>query len=250
MNNAKLIVLEGLDGSGKSTQIEIIKEYFKEKNLTYAYVHFPIYGHNEASSVIAAYLRGEYGDINKVDPIFVANMYAMDRFLYLPELKKQILENDVVLLDRYVFSNMAYQGAKHNNVSQSKIMRDWINEFEFGFLELPYPDINIFFDVPIETIEKRLLEKRDGNDREYLNGKSDIHEADIEFQRRVRDNYFVLDNYSNFKIVQCGKLEVTPESKEGNIIIYSPEEIFKVYEEKLNEILYYKIKNKIIEKHV
>ena len=229
MENGKLIVLEGCDASGKSTQIKLIKKYFEKNNLKYTYIHFPIYGHNEASSVIAAYLRGEYGDIDKVDPIFVANMYAMDRFLYLPELQKQMLENDVVLLDRYVFSNMAYQGAKHNTESQAQIMRDWINEFEFGFLELPYPDLNIFFDVPIKTIEKRLLEKRDGNDREYLNGKSDIHETNIEFQKRVRENYLALTLYSNYTIIEVETL--------------LPEEIFEIYKETLNEILYYKIKN-------
>src|ERR1035437_6022523 len=113
MYKAKLVVLEGLDSSGKSTQCELIKKYFEEKKYKYSFIHFPAYENNEASKVIAAYLRGEYGDIDKVNPIFIANMYAMDRFLYLSELQKHLVEDDVVLLDRYVFSNMAYQGAKY-----------------------------------------------------------------------------------------------------------------------------------------
>lgn len=168
MESAKLICLESLDGGGKTTQCKLIQKYFIDNDLKYEYLHFPIYGHNEFSNVIAAYLRGEYGNINEVDPIFVANIYAMDRFLYLPTLQKQLSENDVVLLDRYVFSNMAYQGAKYTTEAQAQIMRDWINEFEFGFLELPYPDLNIFFDAPIELIKKRLEEKREGEDRKYL----------------------------------------------------------------------------------
>ena len=222
----KLIVTEGCDASGKSTQIEIIKKYFEKEKIKYAYVHFPIYGNNEASNVISAYLRGEFGNINEVNPIFVANIYAMDRYLYLPTLQKQLIENDVVLLDRYVFSNMAFQGAKYTNETQSKIMRDWINEFEFGFLELPYPDLNIFFDVPIENIEYRLTNKRDGDDRNYLNGKADIHEADIEFQSRVRDNYIALESFQNYKIIST-------ENK-------NPEEIFKLYQNHLDLILYTK----------
>ena len=230
--NAKLIVLEGLDGAGKSTQIELIKKYFEEHNLKYAFVHYPIYGDNEASSVIAAYLRGEYGKIDEVDPVFVANMYAMDRFLHLPKLTQLMAENDVVLLDRYVFSNMAFQGAKHKNPTQQSILREWIYELEFGFLELPWPDLNIFFDVPIEEIEKRLTD-RVGDNREYLEGKVDIHEADLEFQKRVRTNYLALEDYPNFVITKC-----VAEFESMETIQLSPEQIFKNYEDILNFVLF------------
>lgn len=219
----KLIVLSGLDGSGKSTQVKLVKKFFEDNDIKYAYVHFPIYGHNEASAVISAYLRGEYGGINDVNPIFVANMYAMDRYLYLPTLQKLLIENEVVLLDRYVHCNMAYQGAKYDNETQSQIMRDWINEFEFGFLELPYPDLTVFFDVPTESIEKRLEEKREGNDRDYLNGKSDIHEADMSFQRKVRENYLALNTYQSFLIVPCEQ--------------DTPDQIFTKYVEDLKKAL-------------
>lgn len=227
MSDAKIIVLEGLDGSGKSTQIELIKKYFEDHGLTYAYLHFPIYNHNEASKVIAAYLRGEFGNINEVDPVFVANIYAMDRYLYLPTLQKQISENDVILLDRYVFSNMAFQGAKYTTGAQSSIIRDWINEFEFGFLELPYPDLNIFFDVPLEFIKERLNIREEGDTREYLNGKKDIHEGDFEFQKRVRENYLELKDYQGFKIIPTE--------------LMTPEEIFNKYQKYLDNVLFNKI---------
>jgi len=227
MDDSKLIVLEGLDGSGKSTQIDLIKKYFEKNNLTYEYIHFPIYTENESGGVIAAYLRGEYGDINAVDPVFVANIMAMNRFQYLPQLQRYLQDNDVVLLDRYVFSNMAYQGAKYDTETQAQIMRDWINEFEFGFLELPYPDLNIFFDVSIESIEKRLEEKREGDDRTYLNGKIDIHEKDIEFQKRVRENYLKLKNYQGYKIIATESM--------------NPEEIFNKYKNNIDLLLFNKI---------
>jgi len=223
MFNAKLIVCESLDGGGKTTQCNLIKKYFEKHKYKYFYLHFPRYGHNEASNAIAAYLRGEYGDINKVNPVFVANIYAMDRFLYLPELQKQLGDNDVVLLDRYVFSNMAYQGAKYDTETQANIIHEWIDEFEFGFLELPYPDLNIFFDVPIEIIEERLNETREGDDRDYLNGKKDIHEKDIEYQKKVRENYIALRNYENFEIIETSNL--------------SSEDVFKKYEKLLDKIM-------------
>lgn len=220
---AKLIVLSGLDASGKSTQVNLVKKFFEDNGIKYAYVHFPIYGHNEASAVVAAYLRGEYGDIKQVNPIFVANIYAMDRYLYLPTLQKLLVENDVVLLDRYVHCNMAYQGAKYDSETQAQIMRDWINEFEFGFLELPYPNLTVFFDVPMESIKERLEEKRDGNDRDYLNGKSDIHEADIKFQEKVRQNYLALRNYQSYLVIPCDH--------------DTPEQIFTKYVEDIKKAL-------------
>ena len=223
MFNAKLIVLEGLDASGKSTQVELIKKYFEKNNYKYSFIHFPIYGHNEASNSIASYLRGEYGDIDSVNPVFVANIYAMDRFLYLPELQKQLNDNDVVLLDRYVFSNMAFQGAKYNTETQSNIIREWIDEFEFGFLELPYPDLNVYFDVPIEIIQKRLKENRTGTDRGYLKGHVDIHEKNIEFQKRVRENYLALKGYDNFEIIETNDL--------------MPEQIFEKYQYMIDKLM-------------
>jgi dTMP kinase len=231
MSTQNLIVLEGLDGAGKSTQINLIKKYFEEYNLKYEYIHFPKYEHNEYGKIISAFLRGEYGNIDEVDPIFVANIYAMDRYLYLPTLQKQLIENDVVLLDRYVFSNMAYQGAKYDNDTQSQIIRDWINEFEFGFLELPYPNLTIFFDVPIDAIEQRLNNKREGTDRKYLNGKTDIHEKDIQFQKKVRDNYLMLKNYTDYHIIDC-----TTEISKNFFRLDDPEELFNKYKNLLNNL--------------
>jgi dTMP kinase len=236
MFNAKLIVIEGLDGAGKSTQIQLIKKYLEKHNYKYEYVHFPT-NNNEAGKVVSAYLRGELGEIDKVDPIFVANIYAMDRFLYLPKLQKQLNDNEVVLLDRYVFSNMAYQGAKHESETQSQIIREWIDDYEFGFLELPYPDLNLFFDVPIDLIEERLKQKREGDDRNYLNGKSDIHETNLNFQRKVRENYLALKNYDNFKIIECASTFIIEGTLLPMIKSLTEEEIFAKYEKDLDKLM-------------
>jgi dTMP kinase len=226
----KLIVLEGTDGAGKSTQTELVKKYLELNSLKYEYFHFPMYGHNEFSEVIAKFLRGEFGGVDDVDPYFVANIYAMDRFMFLPELNRAIEENDVVLLDRYVFSNLAYQGAKLEG-AESQIIKNWIHSFEFGFLKLPYPDINIFFDVPMEIVKERLDGKRAGEDRDYLNGKQDIHEADLDFQSRVRDNYLGLVGATNYKIVQCAQ-------KSGpSWVVFNPDYLFENYKKDLDYVL-------------
>jgi len=231
----KLIVLEGNDGSGKSTQVELVKKYLEEKSLKYKFFHFPMYGHNEFSEVIAKFLRGEFGGVDDVDPYFVANIYAMDRFMFLPDLEKAIAENDVVLLDRYVFSNLAFQGAKKDG-KESDLIKNWIYELEFKFLKLPYPDLSIFFDVPMDIVKERLGNKREGSDRDYLQGKRDIHEADLGFQNRVRDNYLSLVGSANYQIVQCATQLGEAGNQEWSV--FPPEELFKLYKGSLDYIIF------------
>jgi dTMP kinase len=236
MAKGKLLVTEGLDSSGKSTQVKLIKEYFNNNNLKHVHYHFPMYGHNQFSTIIANYLKGDFGNIDEVDPLFVANIYAMDRFRFLPELEKSLEENDVVLLDRYVYSNIAYQCAKYNKPDDILKMKNWIFEFEFGFLKLPYPDLNIFLNVSIEVIKKRLKEQRIGKDRDYLQGKQDIHEANLEFQEKVKENYEnFMENATNCIIVNCA-YEVGYKTSHDWIVL-SPEELFNSYKKYLDNII-------------
>ena len=103
---------------------------------------------------------------------------------------KQVLDQGGnILLDRYVYSNIAYQCAKLPDAEQAAALREWIFQTEYGNFELPKPDLNIFLDVPIAFVESKLKSQRGGADREYLEGAQDIHEADIEFQKRVREIY-------------------------------------------------------------
>jgi len=228
----KLIVLESCDGGGKSTQIKIIQDYLIQKGLKSTYIHFPMYGHNEFSTVIAKFLRGDFGGIDDVDPYFAANIYAMDRFLYLPKLLQKLEDNDVVLLDRYVFSNIAFQGAKLNDGGK---IQDWIDSFEFGFLGLPYPDLTLFLDVPISIVEERLHD-REGEDREYLKGKQDIHEADMSFQAVVRNIYLSLENVKNYHIIKCwGDVLLQGPGGIGRRM-YSTEELFDKYKSLIKNV--------------
>lgn len=221
----KLIVLEGLDSSGKSSQIKLMKEKFESDGKSVKHIHFPMYGYSEYSDMISKFLRGEYGENDEVDPKIVANMYAMDRYMYKNQLLKDLKEFDIIIMDRYVASNIAYQGAKTKNKSELFNMINGIINFEFNFLELPYPDITIFFDVPIKEIENRLNNERLGNDREYLNGKQDIHEKDIDFQNNVRSVYILLEKFiENFIIINAYKGEE----------ILSPENLFNDYKKYLN----------------
>ena len=184
-----LTVLEGLDGAGKSTQVKKLRAYLESLCGNLEYIHFPRYDAPVYGDLISRFLRGDFGSNETVHPQLVALLFAEDRHGAAPQMKQVLEQGGNILLDRYVYSNIAYQCAKLNDADEAAALRDWIFETEYGNFELPKPDLNIFLDVPISFVESKLKSQRGGADRDYLEGAQDIHEADIEFQKRVRDIY-------------------------------------------------------------
>ena len=184
-----LVVLEGLDGAGKSTQVKKLRNYLESLFGSIEYIHFPRYDAPVYGDLISRFLRGDFGDNETVHPQLVALLFAEDRHGAAPGMKEILAKGGTVLLDRYVYSNIAYQCAKVKNETEAEDLRNWIFYTEYGNFELPRPDLNIFLDVPIDFVEQKLKSTRGGEDRDYLEGAQDIHEADIEFQKRVRNIY-------------------------------------------------------------
>ena len=184
-----LIVLEGLDGAGKSTQVKRLKEYLTERCGSLEYIHFPRYEAPVYGDLISRFLRGDFGSNEAVHPQLVALLFAEDRHGAAPVMRKALEEGKTVLLDRYVYSNIAYQCAKLQDLQERRKLRDWIFNTEYGDFDLPEPDLNLFLDVPIGFVEQSLKHQREGQDRNYLSGAQDIHEASIAFQKAVRDMY-------------------------------------------------------------
>jgi dTMP kinase len=200
----KFLVIEGVDGSGKSTQIELIKQYFELKEIRYRYVHFPrtetgIYG-----DLVARFLRGDFGSLSAVDPYLVALIYAGDRKDAADQIRQWLQQGYTVLLDRYVYSNIAFQCAKVEGMDKQQELRDWILNLEYGYHQIPKPDINILLNVPFSFTQKKLTAGREGAERNYLQGMADIHEADLDFQKRVRDMYlWQAETCPDLKIIDC-----------------------------------------------
>lgn len=184
-----MIVLEGLDGAGKSTQVEKLKKYLSEKCSDMEYIHFPRYDAPIYGDLISRFLRGDFGSLDNVHPQLVALLFAEDRHGAAPLIREKLKEGKTVLLDRYVYSNIAYQCAKLKNNDEAEALRKWIVDTEFGAFSEPRPDLNIYLNVPIGFVEHNLTKHRDGDDREYLHGAQDIHESSMEFQKRVQAMY-------------------------------------------------------------
>ena len=232
-----LIVLEGLDGAGKSTQVKRLKEYLTSKEVTLRYLHFPRYDSPLYGELIGKYLRGDFGSIEQVHPQIVALLFALDRMDAAATIKEWLAAGDCVLLDRYVYSNIAYQCSKimmqpqfeENREQLAKDLRDWIFDTEYNKYGIPKPDLNLFLNVPIEFVDSKLKESRNGDDdRDYLNGKEDIHEADIKFQISVREIYLQQTELdANFVKVCC-------EDANGKML--PPAEIFANIKEQVDKL--------------
>ncbi len=213
-----LIVMEGLDGAGKSTQVKQLREYLQKRFSQLEYIHFPRYEAPVYGDLISRFLRGEFGDNSQVHPQLVALLFAEDRHGAAPEMKKALSEGKTILLDRYVYSNIAYQCAKLHDKESKDRLRDWIFNTEYGDFKLPVPDLNLFLDVPISFVEENLTSQRAGDDRSYLDGAKDIHESSIAFQREVREMYLAETRRDKrFLRIDCS---------DANGKMLPPEEIF------------------------
>ncbi len=212
------IVIEGLDGSGKSTQIQLIRDYFSRENISYQYLHFPRTAVEPFGGLVAAFLRGDFGNIGEVHPRLVSLLYAMDRFDAKQVLEDWLDQNTLVLADRYVYSNIAFQCAKIDDPVLRQELSDWIWQLEFEYFKIPKPHLSLYLDVPFSFITNNLTRQRKGADRDYLAGKNDIHEDDLGFQQKVHDVYrWQVRSRKDFIPVNC--------SLSGNKV-KSPGEIF------------------------
>ncbi len=200
----RFVVIEGLDGSGKTTQINLIREHFEAKNIKSQFIHFPRMETGIYGELISRFLRGEMGDIDKVDPYLVALIYAGDRKDAADTLRKWMKEDYLILADRYLYSNIAFQCAKLDNWGEKAALSEWIKYLEYSYNNIPEPDLNLYLNVPFQFTQNSLTGNRAGEDRKYLKGNKDIHEADLSFQEKVKEIYlWQVEENEDFKMIDC-----------------------------------------------
>ena len=210
------IVLEGLDGAGKSTQIRMLRQLVADRGVESEYVHFPRFDSPVYGQLIARFLRGEFGGVQEVDPYLVALIFAGDRADAAPQIRQWLAEGKAVVLDRYVYSNVGFQCAKLPAGEERDRLADWIVNLEFGHNALPRPDLSLFLDVPFAFTERKLSEVREGDDRDYLQGGQDIHEASLQLQQDVRSVYLAsAAKDPSLRVVDCSDASGAMESPEG-----------------------------------
>lgn len=209
--SGKLIVVEGIDGSGKATQTQMLVEYLKDQNISAEQMDFPRYDTNMLGSLIGECLAGEHGDYAHLDPKIGSLLYAADRF----ESKKQIQEwldaGVTVVTDRYVGSNQIHQGGKISDIEQRNVFMDWVDSLEYGVFGLPQPDFTVYLDMDLVVAEKLLEEARSTKD--YLGGAQDAHESDTLHLHNARASAQYAIEKNAWHVVRC-VLDGVLQSKE------------------------------------
>jgi len=180
-----LLAIEGIDGSGKGTQTGLLIEKLRSSGRTAESVSFPRYGRTRSSRLIARYLNGEIGRLDEVSPYQAAAMFALDRLESRNYLEKLLKTHDIVVLDRYVGSNLAYQGARASESQRGELLK-WIYRLEYEMNRMPKPDASFYLDVPPSAAIRHVARKEA---RAYTDRTHDLHEQDLNLLGRVQFGY-------------------------------------------------------------
>lgn len=195
------IMLEGTDGSGKTTQTERLVERLKKEGRDVEMISFPQYG-KPSATMVEAYLNGKLGTAEDVGPYRASILYAVDRYAASPQIYDWLEAGKIVIANRYVASNMGHQGGKIANDTERKKYFDWNYDLEYNIFGIPKPDVNIILHVTPE-ISQQLVDKKD--ERAYLEGKKrDIHEDDLNHLRNAEHAYVqIAQDYPEFTLIEC-----------------------------------------------
>ncbi|MBR5095355.1 MAG: deoxynucleoside kinase [Oscillospiraceae bacterium] len=179
MDKGKLIVLEGIDGSGKSAQYRRLCARLDRDGVAYDHIVFPRYD-QESSALIRMYLNGEFGTRpDDVNAYTASTFFAVDRFAsYKKDWGATYEQGGLFLSDRYTTSNAVHQGCKLPD-EELPAFFEWLSDLEYGKMGLPRPDLVIYLDVDIETSLAR-MRRREAKNHTH----ADIHEKDLDYLRR------------------------------------------------------------------
>lgn len=194
----KLIVIEGTDGSGKSTQFRLMSEHLEKDGVAFKHLVFPRYS-EESSALIRMYLGGQFGSKpTDVNAYSASAFYAVDRFAsYKMDWGQWYEDGGVVISDRYTTSNAVHQASKETGENREKFLQ-WLYDFEYEKMGLPRPDLIIYLDVPTDYTEK-MMRKREQD----TNTSADIHEKDMQYLATCRECGRAAAAFYGWKVIQC-----------------------------------------------
>jgi dTMP kinase len=207
-----LIAIEGIDGAGKGTQAKMLVKNLQGLAMTVETMSFPAYEETEGAKLVARYLNGEFGD---VAPELAAMMFAIDRFENRDQLKLNLESNDAVVLDRYVWSNIAHQTARLKYQPeieehwQRRHFHNWVQTIEFDVFKLPRPSVTVLVDIPVDLAIERIAKK---TARLYTDKAADMHEADHSALRIAADAYRQMAVDHEWIVVSSVKADGTPKT--------------------------------------
>ena len=196
----KLIVIEGLDGSGKSTQIELLRVRLENYGMEIRQIKLPDY-ESPSSSLVKMYLAGQFGDKpGDVNAYAASSFYAVDRYAnFKMKWSQDYYDGKCILADRYATSNAYHQSMKLPEEKWVEYL-NWLEDFEYNKIGIPKPDIVLYLDMPID-ISQKLLRSRN----ERLDAQKDIHEADIDYLKKCRKAALFSCEHYGWRVIPCSR---------------------------------------------
>lgn len=226
----KLIVIDGTDGSGKATQVDLLAKRLISEGKTVKIVDFPEYYKNFFGAFIGHCLSEQYYKFIGVHPKIASVLYAADRWESGEEIKNWLKKGHIVIANRYVSANQIHQGGKIKNTKKRNDFIKWLDEMEYEVFKIPRPDVTLYLSLPIEIVLKLLKDRNSSKmKRAYLKKKKDVHETDVNFLMNSRKSALKLvKEVSNFIKIEC--------AEKGKILS----------REKIHDMVYEKIKKVIL----
>ena len=226
-----IVAFEGLDGSGKGTQSQILSAKMSAKGIDNSLYSFPNYKGTNFGLEVGKYLNGGFGALDEIPPQFPVMLYAMDRFEMKKSIMADIAAGSNIIFDRYVPSNIAHQAVKFPE-NQQKTFSDWVKRLEYNILEMPSPDVIIFLDASPE-IAGKMVEKKDK--RSYTDAAKDIHEENENYMHKVYNMYKKMALEEDWLIMQVtdGENMLSEDIIAKNIIVELARKGFPLNDQKL-----------------
>jgi dTMP kinase len=222
VKKGKFIVIDGTDGSGKATQTKLLIKRLKKEGYKVKAIDFPRYCDNFFGKMIGECLVEKYGNFLAIDPHIASVLYAADRWESNEQIKKWLMDGNIVIADRYASSNQIHQGAKISNKKKRIEFLKWLEKLEYETFKIPRPDNIIFLDVPINITLQLLKNKTASERKKYMEGKGDSVENNpkhlYDSQKRAIE---LLKKYNNWIKIDCVKNRKLMSIKEINNLIWN-----------------------------
>ena len=219
MKKGRLIVIDGLDGSGKKTQLDLLVEYCRKQKIKTATVDFPQYYKTFFGRLVGRYLNGEFGDVEETSPYLTGLTFAGDRWQAKPNMLKALKQEKLFLANRYTSSSAAFMAGKFKSKLKQDRFIDWIYKLEQEVYGCPREDFVIYLSVPVSVGQKLVMKK---GKRKYTGRKQklDIHEKNLVYMERVKQIYLrMIKKRNNWFFVDCMKGRKLLSSEEIHQII-------------------------------
>ncbi|MDD2681208.1 MAG: dUTP diphosphatase [Patescibacteria group bacterium] len=198
--SGKFIVIDGTDGSGKTTQLQLLASKLSAERYDVEIADFPQYN-TKSAGMVEEYLSGKYGGADDVNPYAASIFYAIDRFDASKQIREWLKQGKIVISNRYISASFAHQGGKIDNPLERKLFFNWLSEIEYKIFNIPKPDLSLILHVEAEVSQKMAKDRQ----REDWKGKTkDIHEDNLQHLKKAEKAYIdIAQNLPDFKLIKC-----------------------------------------------